>query len=733
MKNKPDTTGLKPYLNAQLDIGGALIPLHKPFAKKTFQGKNGVRIKPLGKAPIHPNWTKREYDSAETVREHGGKRNIGWRIPTGVVVVDVDKRHGGLRGLKKLRDKLGLDLKKYPRVKTGADGLHIFMRVPEGFAMVGSLPDFEGVEYKGIGFQVVAAGSVHPDTGKHYCWAEGYPALADAPLAPQALLDLIEKTIPEGKDAEPGQLDADQLEAMLKHLNAEDYDGNANWLPLAMSVNHAVNADEAARDVFIKWCESDPAYADCENEIVARWNSFDPLRPGGIKIGSFIRELKKHGCPDELIPPMPTSSPDDDFSDEGLQEMIANLPDADVDNHGMKISDDIETESESESEGTDENDKSENIAGLTIIRASDIKMREYEWLWPNRFAIGNLHALFGLPNQGKGMIMCEIASIVSRGAAWPDQSGNAPKAKCVILTAEESDLERTLGPRLAASGADSSQVFIMRATVTETKTQKAKRKKTKGKSKPATVFNIGTDLKRLSHIVKRHPDIRVLFIDPIGAFIGGGKQTDSYKSAEVRAVLTPITEWADRRRICVIYISHANKSGTGRALSRMTDSQAFGAAPRFVWIVGPDPLMPDSGQKVFASAKANIAKEVSALSFRIDDSEIKIDGKRSTRGKVHWIGESNVTADQVVAPPSQERPTATDAAQTFLTDLIEKHGPMKEGDIQKKAEGLYSERTLMRAKKILGITSKKELGVINGPWIWDFPYIEPEIEPDAES
>lgn len=719
MKNRPQTADLQPYLNAELDIGGALIPLHKPFAKKTFTGKNGVRVKPVGKAPIHPNWTKREYDSAETVRENGGKRNIGWRIPPGVVVVDVDKRHGGLRGLKKLRDKLCLDFKKYPRVKTGADGLHIFMRVPEGFATVGSLPDFEGIEYKGVGFQVVAAGSVHPDTGKHYRWVEGYPALADAPLAPQALLGLIEKTIPEGKDAEPGQLDADKLDAMLKYLNAEDFDSNDKWLPLAMSVNHAVNGDEAARDVFIGFCKTDPAYADCEEDIIARWNSFDPARKGGVKTGTLIRELKKNGCPDELIPPMPTTTPDDDFSDEGLQEIIASLPDVPDDGE--------ETESESESECADDT-PGENIAGLTITRASDVEQRDYEWLWKNRFAIGHLHALFGLPGQGKGMLMCEIASILSRGAAWPDQSGKAPKAQCVILTAEDSAKE-SLAPRLQAAGADLKQIHFMGATVTETKKQKAKRKN--GKRKPATVFNIGEDLKRLSQVVKRYPNIKVLFIDPIGSFIGNGKQTDSYKSAEVRAILTPITEWANRRRICVIYISHANKSGTGRALNRMTDSQAFGAAPRFVWIVGPDPVQPDSGQKVFASAKTNIAKEVSALSFRIDDCEIKIDGKKTTRGKVHWIGESNATADQIVASPSQERPSATEAAETFLADLIANNGPMKQADIQEKAEGLYSWRTIRRAQKSLGIIPKKEVGVPNGSWIWDFTYAEGEAESET--
>jgi putative DNA primase/helicase len=321
------------------------------------------------------------------------------------------------------------------------------------------------------------------------------------------------------------------------------------------------------------------------------------------------------------------------------------------------------------------------------------------------------------------MLMCEIASILSRGGEWPDNSGKAQKMQCAILSAEDN-AEESLVPRLLAAGASLEDIFILQATIKE---------KTKERGKPKTlsrVFNIGADLKKLTGLVKKHPEMKVLFIDPIGAFIGTGKQTDSYKSAEVRAILTPITEWASRRGICVIYISHANKNGTGRALNRMTDSQAFGAAPRFVWIVGPNPLNPEGGSKIFASAKVNIAKEVSSLEFRIDDAEIRIQGKKTTRGRVHWIGESNATADQVVSPEPQKRPSAVEAAQTFLRDILENAGPTRQVVIREKAEGIHSWRTIERAKHLLGIISKKAPGSSTGDWIWRMPEDFEELESD---
>src|SRR5215469_9028970 len=54
-------------------------------------------------------------------------------------------------------------------------------------------------------------------------------------------------------------------------------------------------------------------------------------------------------------------------------------------------------------------------------RASGFKMTAIEWLWPNRFAIGKLGIIAGLPDEGKGQILCDIAARITSNIdkRWP--------------------------------------------------------------------------------------------------------------------------------------------------------------------------------------------------------------------------------------------------------------------------------------------------------------------------
>src|SRR6185312_9028066 len=97
------------------------------------------------------------------------------------LVIDVDPRNGGTDGFVDLCLELGIDPATWPRVVTGSGGSHYYMTKPAGLAIVDTLDGFPGVEFKSRGRQVVAAGSIHPDTGKFYAWDSKHPPLGDAP------------------------------------------------------------------------------------------------------------------------------------------------------------------------------------------------------------------------------------------------------------------------------------------------------------------------------------------------------------------------------------------------------------------------------------------------------------------------------------------------------------------------------------------------------------------------
>lgn len=99
---------------------------------------------------------------------------------SGVLVVDVDQRSGGLETLPTL------NLPPTLMAETGSGGRHIFYRVPPGVHLRSVNARWPGIDIKADGGYVVAPGSVHP-CGGAYRWLGGTlepipPALVHALL-----------------------------------------------------------------------------------------------------------------------------------------------------------------------------------------------------------------------------------------------------------------------------------------------------------------------------------------------------------------------------------------------------------------------------------------------------------------------------------------------------------------------------------------------------------------------
>ncbi|WP_405116415.1 hypothetical protein L0Z64_11020 [Phaeobacter sp. BS23] len=92
--------------------------------------------------------------------------------------------------------------------------------------------------------QVVAPGSIHPDTLKTYTWKASTPELDafGAEAAPKALVDLIRR--PSGSVATGGgEHDQEELAQMLEHLDPADFSDHDDWLTLMQACHHATAGD----------------------------------------------------------------------------------------------------------------------------------------------------------------------------------------------------------------------------------------------------------------------------------------------------------------------------------------------------------------------------------------------------------------------------------------------------------------------------------------------------------
>lgn len=292
----PDPRGLAPHAAA----GHELLALHAA-------GDRDRRGRPLGKSPAGSGWRTRlplSLDEAEAHMALGG--NVGARLRATDLVVDADPRNyrPGDDALARLRADFRLP--DCPTVETGGGGFHLYMRKPEGAEVVGSLPDYPGVEFKSLGRQVVAAGSVHPDTGRLYAWdpLDGDPSTA--PDAPDALLDAIRRPDRESATSKAGEHSPEELALLLGGLDARDYGTNDLWFPIAAAAHHATAG--LGEDEFVAWCETDPEFADDGERVRKRWASLSWDKSGRAYTARTIyRELHKAGRGDLVEAAWPPS------------------------------------------------------------------------------------------------------------------------------------------------------------------------------------------------------------------------------------------------------------------------------------------------------------------------------------------------------------------------------------------------------------------------------------------
>lgn len=345
-----------------------------------------------------------------------------------------------------------------------------------------------------------------------------------------------------------------------------------------------------------------------------------------------------------------------------------------------------------------------NSAGrIAYRRASDIQAKPINWLWPGRIARGKVSMLAGNPGLGKSQITSSMAAVVTTAGIWPVDKCRCERGNVIFLSAED-DPEDTIRPRLEAAGADLSRVFILDAVVDGFRADGNEIKR---------AFNLKTDLARLGAMLDEIGGAALIVIDPITAYLG---EADSHKNAEIRALLSPLSDLAAKHGAAVVCVSHLNKSSGGEALMRVTGSLAFVAAARAAFVVAKDNDDPE--RRLLLPLKNNIGNDQTGLSFTVESTQVQSSAGTVETSRIVWGTEAvTVTADEAVASASNpEEHSDMQDAKTFLRDLLS-DGPVPSKQIRADAEDAgYSWRTIQRAQKVLGIDAVKD--GMRGGWVW---------------
>ena len=337
-------------------------------------------------------------------------------------------------------------------------------------------------------------------------------------------------------------------------------------------------------------------------------------------------------------------------------------------------------------------------AGTTLqtVCIADVEPKPISWLWPEKIARGKLTLISGDPGLGKSLITVALASAVSNGARWPVGGGYAPLGS-VILLSDEDAIADTIRPRLDAAGANCSMVHAVQMVQEITDEGELVNR----------VFNLAKDVERLAAVVEKLGDVALIQIDPVSAYLGG---TDSHKNSDVRALLSPLSDLAERFNVAVVVVTHLNK-GSGSAMYRSIGSIAFTAAARTAWAVTKD--KDDPARRLMLPVKNNLGNDHSGMAYTIGTAD-------NGAPVVMWEPDPvEIDINEALSNESNDEQWARSEVEDWLTDLLGGK-PIPANDVKKlAAEAGFSWRTVERAKASCRVKSTKD--GMHGPWLWWHP------------
>ena len=212
------------------------------------------------------------------------------------------------------------------------------------------------------------------------------------------------------------------------------------------------------------------------------------------------------------------------------------------------------------------------MSELVTRCAADITPEKIEWIWKGRIARGKHTCIAGEPGTGKSQLLIYIMAAVTTGGDWPCGEGQAPLGNVIVLSAEDGAAD-TIVPRLIAAGADPGRVHIVSSVLADGSRRS---------------LNLQLDLELLEKKIAEIGDVVLVGVDPVSSYLG---KTDSHKNSEVRGVLEPLSDMAERKRVAILSVTHFSKQGANnnaKALHRFIGSIAFTGAPRAAFAVIED-------------------------------------------------------------------------------------------------------------------------------------------------
>lgn len=327
-----------------------------------------------------------------------------------------------------------------------------------------------------------------------------------------------------------------------------------------------------------------------------------------------------------------------------------------------------------------------------VVTLADVEKRKIRWLWSQKIPRGMFTILSGKGDTGKSYVTFDLAARLSTGTAWPDLPDAPIDAADVVLLAGEDGLHDVVRPALECAGANLDRIHVIRGVYRTVDADLSR-------------FDLASDIRPLERtIVERRAALCI--VNPLNSYMG---RTDIHRDNEIRNVLDPLADMAERTGCAVVGVHHHRK-GASDASDAPLGSTGFRNICRVMLTVAADP--DDPTRRLFMVTKGNVIRHKTHLAFELVSSEDDPD-----YAVVRWVhGAVDVDPDVVLGG----RPgTKTETAESWLLGILAR-GDMPESEIRRQAEldGVTA-WALKQAKKQLGVQSRTE--GFQGPSIWTLP------------
>jgi hypothetical protein len=245
-----------------------LLRVHYFNPKAVMCSCNKENCEHVGKHPMSSRgvWGARAYENAQQI----GNCNIGVMCGEDVVVLDVDKNHGGVELFAQLCDHYG-GLPRTWTVATGGGGFHYYFKPRTVPMRPGVALKASGIELKGWGGYVLAPTSIHK-SGRYYEWEVSPDDVELADIPDWVIEKCTNKAdVYEHKTAESNLLEIysekDVLEALGYLPSSCTYD---EWVRVGM----ALKASGFSIDFWDNWSRTSADKYPGFQLIEKKWNSF---------------------------------------------------------------------------------------------------------------------------------------------------------------------------------------------------------------------------------------------------------------------------------------------------------------------------------------------------------------------------------------------------------------------------------------------------------------------------